>query len=95
LKGRARRWFGWVTIIGSDLAFAATTAFSIKRLFIASELAQQPFVTVTSILTEIGLGTVLIALAAFLGWRLVDLFKRKGRWSQELVEAGLELPQSE
>jgi hypothetical protein len=84
LKGKARRWFGWVVIIGSDLAFGATTAFSIKRLFIAAEVAQQPFVNVTSLLTQIGLGSVLIALAAFLVWRLVDLFKRKGRWSQEL-----------
>jgi hypothetical protein len=84
LKGKARRWFGWTAIIGSDLAFGATTAFSIKRLFIAAEITQQPFVNVTSLLTQIGLGTVLIGLAAFLIWRLVDLFKRKGLWSQEL-----------
>ncbi len=95
LKGRARRWFGWSVIIGSDLAFATMTVFSIKKLFIASEIAQQPFVNVASILTEIGLGTVLIALAAFLVWRLIDLFKRKGLWSHELAEAGIELQHSE
>ena len=95
LKGWARRWFGWLTIIGSDLAFGATTAFSIKRLFIASETATEPFANVISILTEIGLGTVLVVLAAFLVWRLIDLFKRKGRWSHELAEAGIELQKSE
>lgn len=84
LRGRARKWLGWSVIVGSDIAFAATTAFSIKRLFV-SEIGQQPFVNVTSLLTEIGLGTVLIALAAFLIWRLIDLFKRKGLWSKELA----------
>lgn len=83
LKGRARKWLGWSMIVGSDIAFAGTTAFSIKRLFV-SEIGQQPFVNVTSLLTEIGLGTVLVALAAFLIWRLIDLFKRKGLWSKEL-----------
>jgi MFS family permease len=84
LKGRARKWLGWSVIVGSDIAFGATTAFSIKRLFV-SEIGQQSFVNVTSLLTEIGLGTVLIALAAFLIWRLIDLFKRKGLWSKELA----------
>jgi hypothetical protein len=84
LKGRARKWLGWTMIVGSNIAFAANTAFSIKRLFV-SEAAQQPFVNVTSLLTEIGLGSVLIALAAFLVWRLIDLFKRKGLWSKELA----------
>ncbi len=84
LKGRARKWLGWTMIVGSNIAFAANTAFSIKRLFV-SEAAQQPFVNVTSLLTEIGLGSVLIALAVFLIWRLIDLFKRKGLWSKELA----------
>jgi len=84
LKGRARKWLGWLVLVGSNVAFAANTAFSIKRLFV-SEAAQQPFVNVTSLLVEIGLGTVLIVLAAFLIWRLIDLFKRKGLWSKELT----------
>jgi hypothetical protein len=75
---------GWLVLVGSNIAFAANTAFSIKRLFV-SEAAQQPFVNVTSLLVEIGLGTVLIVLAAFLIWRLIDLFKRKGLWSKELT----------
>jgi hypothetical protein len=31
LKGRVRQWFGWLVILGSDLAFAAVTVFSLKR----------------------------------------------------------------
>jgi hypothetical protein len=87
LKGRARKWFGWLTIIGSDVAFAAVTAFSIKRMFL-SETAQQPFVNWTMLLADVGLALVLLVLAIFLGWRLVDLFKKSGRWSQELTESG-------
>jgi hypothetical protein len=29
-------------------------------------------------------------LALFMGWRLIDLFKKKGLWATELAEAGLE-----
>ncbi|HEY70783.1 MAG TPA: hypothetical protein G4O08_09385 [Anaerolineae bacterium] len=94
LKGRARKWFGWIVIVGSDVAFAAVTAFSIKRLLV-SELAQQRFVNVTTILADTGLAVVLIALAVFLMWRLIDLFKRKGKWMHELAttEIGDELPE--
>jgi MFS family permease len=94
LKGRARKWFGWIVIVGSDVAFAAVTAFSIKRLFV-SELAQQRFVNATTVLADTGLAIVLIALAAFLIWRLVDLGKRRGSWSEELIAAGIddELPE--
>ena len=84
LKGRARKWFGWLVIIGSDMAFAATTAFSIKRLFV-SEAGQQPYINVTTIVADVGLVIVLVALAAFLIWRLIDLFKKKGLWSKELA----------
>ena len=90
LKGRARRWFGWSIIICSDVAFAAVTVFSLKRLFV-SESEQQPLVNVTMLLADIGLVLVLVAVAGFLGWRLIDLFKKKGRWSQELAESGIEV----
>jgi hypothetical protein len=90
LKGRARRWFGWSIIICSDVAFAAVTVFSLKRLFV-SESEQQPLVNVTMLLADIGLVLVLVAVAGFLGWRLVDLFRKKGRWSQELAESGDEI----
>jgi len=83
LKGKARQWLGWSIILGSDLAFGAATIFSMKRLFVA-EIAQQPVVNTTMLLTDLGLGGVLVILAIFLLWRLVDLLKAKGVWSAEL-----------
>src|SRR5690606_1638351 len=83
LKGRARRWFGWTVILMSDLAFGAVTVFSMKRLFVA-EIEQQNLVNWTMLLADIGLALVLVALALFMVWRLVDLFRRKGVWSREL-----------
>lgn len=94
LKGRARQWFGWLVILGSDLAFGAVTVFSMKRLFV-SESAQQPLVNWTMLLTDIGLATVLLVLAGLMVWRLLDLFKRRGRWAEELEEAGLALSEPE
>lgn len=91
LQGRARRWFGWLIIIFSDLAFASVTVFEIKRLFVG-ESAQQPLVDWTMLLTDTGLASVLLVLAGFLLWRLVDLFRRRGRWRAELAQAGLEPP---
>jgi len=82
LKGKARKWFGWTVIIMSDLAFAAVTVFSMKRLFV-TESSQQNLVNWTMLLTDIGLATVLIALAIFMLWRLADLFKAKGYWRAE------------
>jgi len=82
LKGRARRWFGWLIILGSDLAFGAVTVFEMKRLFV-SESLQQPVVNWTMLLSEIGLAIVLMVLATLMVWRLVDLFKRRGRWKKE------------
>lgn len=83
LKGRARRWFGWTVILMSDLAFAAVTVFSMKRLFV-SELEQQSLVNWTMLLTDVGLALVLTALALFMLWRLYDLFRRDGVWAREL-----------
>jgi hypothetical protein len=100
LKGRARRWFGWTVIIMSDLAFGAVTIFSMKRLFVP-EAAQQGVVNWTMLLTDIGLASVLVALALFMGWRLVDLFRKKGIWTRELSQerqrsaAELELAEQE
>jgi hypothetical protein len=39
------------------------------------------------IISDAGLATVLVTLAILMLWRLVDLFKAKGKWSQELEEA--------
>lgn len=92
IKGKARQWFGWSIIICSNIAFASVTLFATKRLFV-SEAEQQSLVNVTMILVDIGLALVLTAVGLFLLWRLVDLFKADGKWTQELVEA--ELPPDE
>ena len=85
LKGKSRQWFGWLLIIFSDLAFAAVTIYEMRRL-IVSEAAQQPLVNTTTVLGDIGLGTILVILACLMVWRLVDLFKKQGRWSKEKNE---------
>lgn len=87
LKGRARQIFGWTIIIGSDVAFASITLFEMKRLFV-SEYQQQEIVNTLMLLTDIGLAAVLVMLAGFLVWRLVDLFKPNGLWSREVLEEG-------
>jgi hypothetical protein len=84
LKGRARKLYGWAIILFSDLAFAAVTIFEIKRLFI-SEATQQPLVNTVMILMDFGLAMVLVTLALVMIWRLLDLFKEKGRWSEEAL----------
>jgi hypothetical protein len=73
-RNTARRLFGWSVIIGSNLSFGAVTVFSLKPLFV-SEQGQQPLVEVTLLLTEFGIGVVLVALGAFVLWRVVELFR--------------------
>jgi hypothetical protein len=89
LKGKVRKLFGWGIIILSDLAFASVTIFETKRLFV-SQAAQQPLVNTVMVLMDLGLGMLLVILAMVMIWRLADLAKKKGRWSeeasQELVE---------
>lgn len=82
LKGKIRQWYGWGIIVLSNIAFAAVTVFELKSLFV-SEAEQQPLVNVLMILTDIGLGMILVILAMLLIWRLVDLFKERGRWREE------------
>lgn len=82
LKGKARQWFGWLVIIGSDLAFASVTVFEMKRLLV-SESQQQPLVNTVMLLTEIGLAMLLIVLGALMFWRLIDLFRGRGEWQSE------------
>jgi hypothetical protein len=90
LKGKARKWFGWLIIFSSNIAFGATSVFYLKRLFV-SEANQQPLVDLLMLLIEVGLGVLLTVLAAFMIWRLADLFKAKGRWSAELVEKNIDI----
>ncbi len=89
LKGRIRQVFGWAVILCSDLAFFAVTLFETKRLYVG-EAQQQPLVNFTMILTDLGLGLLLITLAGLMIWRLADLFQKRGRWAEELAETGLE-----
>ncbi|MBM3144885.1 MAG: hypothetical protein FJ010_07910 [Chloroflexi bacterium] len=83
LKGRVRRWYGWGILLLSDLAFASVTIFEMKRLFI-SEAEQQPLVNLLMYLMDFGLAMLLLLLAIVMVWRLVDLFKPKGRWAEEV-----------
>lgn len=83
LKGRVRKLYGWGIIVFSDLAFAAVTVFEMKRLFV-SEATQQPLVNTVILLMDIGLGGLLIILAILMGWRLIDLFRKRGRWTAEV-----------
>lgn len=87
LKGRIRQVFGWSIIIGSDVAFGAVTVFEMKRLFM-TEYAQQGLVNNLMLLADIGLGVVLLMLAGFLVWRLIELLKPTGVWRQEVLEEG-------
>ncbi len=89
LKGKLRKWFGWTVIIGSDIAFASVTVFSMKRLFV-QEYYQDTVVNWTMLLADMGLAIVLIVLAILMLWRLFDLFKTDGLWKKEL--ANPELP---
>ena len=82
LKGKIRQWYGWLIIVLSDIAFGAVTIFEMKRLFV-TEAAQQPLVNGLMYAIDFGLGMLLVILAVVMVWRLIDLFKNKGRWTEE------------
>jgi hypothetical protein len=84
LKDRVRKFYGWGIIVLSNIAFASVTLFETKRLFI-SEATQQPLVNTLMILMDFGLGMLLVLLAMVMIWRLTDLFKKKGRWTEEIA----------
>jgi hypothetical protein len=83
LKGKLRQAYGWGLIILSDIAFASVTIFEMKRLFV-SEAVQQPLVNTVMYLMDFGLSMLLVILAVVMVWRLLDLFKKKGRWTEEV-----------
>ena len=82
LKGKVRQLYGWSILILSDIALAAVTIFEMKRLFIG-EAEQQPLVNGLMLAIDFGLGLLLTLLAVVMVWRLIDLFKPKGRWTEE------------
>lgn len=82
LKGKIRQLYGWGIIFLSDIALGAVTIFEMKRLFI-SEAVQQPLVNGLMLAIDFGLGMLLVMLAIVMVWRLTDLFKPKGRWTEE------------
>jgi len=94
LKGRARQIAGWGIIIGSDIAFAGATLFSMKRLMVDA-VHQQPIVNATMLSIDMGLGAVLILLAIFMLWRLIDLFSSDGVWYREFVTEKERIAQQE
>jgi hypothetical protein len=86
LKGKVRQGFGWLLIVGSDVAFAGVMLFSAKRLFV-TELAQQSFVDTVGVPIEIGIVLMFIMMGVILIWRGVDFLKSDGLWRKELDEA--------
>jgi len=87
LKGKIRQLYGWGILVFSDIALASVTVFEMKRLFI-TEAGQQPLVNGLMYAIDFGLGLLLVLLAIVMVWRLLDLFRKKGRWTEE---AGHEL----
>jgi hypothetical protein len=85
LKGKVRQLYGWGIIFLSDVALAAVTIFEMKRLFI-TEAEQQPLVNGLMYAIDFGLGMLLVLLAVVMVWRLTDLFKPKGRWTEEATQ---------
>jgi len=90
IKGKARQWFGWILIISSDIAFAAATIFSMKRLFV-TEYYEQPLIYWTMIIMDFGLGAILVMVAVIFAWRLFDLFKQDGLWTKEAKNPEVDL----
>lgn len=76
IKGKLRKWLGWGIILGSDLAFAMITLFSLKRLFVSEE-AQEPVVKFLMVTSEIGMGAMEIILAIYMIWLIIKLINKK------------------
>lgn len=78
-QGWIRRALGWGVLVGGDLAFT----FAVVYMFGPPGVD----VTWTWWFIDAGLGTFLVVLAIFLGWRLVDLLRVRGDWSRHLALA--------
>jgi flagellar biosynthesis protein FlhB len=73
---------GWASSLHRISPLAAVTVFEMKRLFI-TEAEQQPLVNGLIYAMDVGLGLLFVLLAGMMVWRLIDLFKPKGRWAEE------------
>ncbi len=73
-SGWMRQLLGWGLLFGANLAFTAATFYE----FIPPE-ADRDW---TTPYLDAGLGLALIVLAIFLGGRLIDLFRARGRWAE-------------
>jgi hypothetical protein len=86
MKGRTRQWFGWIVILGSDLAFAAAMVFALAPL-LAGDSGPAGLAGTMIVLIDFGLAAVLLALGGFMIWRLMDLFEGQGRWREEFDQS--------
>ena len=75
LKGKLRKILGWGVIVGSDVAFAMATLFSLKRLWVSEE-NQQPLVDLYMLLMEAGLAVVLTILGLYMFIQLIKFLRR-------------------
>ncbi len=75
-RGWRRKALGWGMLIGANLAFTAATIYE----FLPPEADREW----TMVGLDVGIGAALLALALFLGGRLIDLFRPQGRWSEPI-----------
>jgi len=74
LRGRMRQVLGWGTIVGANLAFTFALIYEFLPP-VADREWTTPFI-------DVGIVMFLLVLALFLGGRLVDLFRKRGIWSE-------------
>ncbi|MGC9333565.1 MAG: hypothetical protein ACP5JJ_05410 [Anaerolineae bacterium] len=74
VRGWTRQVLGWGVLLGANLAFIVAAVYE----FLPPD-AERAW---TTLYLDIGLGLTLVVLAGFLGSRLIDLFRTKGRWTE-------------
>jgi hypothetical protein len=74
VRGWMRQLLGWGVLLGANLAFTVAAVYE----FLPPD-AERAW---TTLYLDIGLGATLLVLAWFLGCRLIDLFRTKGRWTE-------------
>lgn len=76
IRKKLRNVFGWVILLGSDLAFATMTLFSLKRLWFLEE-NQEEFVTTLMLLTDVGLGAMEIMFGIYVLIVMFNFVRRR------------------